>query len=280
MEKENNNNEISDLRRLQLTELDMLKIFANICDKYGLRYFLLGGTLLGAVRHGGFIPWDDDIDVCMPRNDYSRFLDVAEGELSDPYYLDSMEKNSDYRYCFARIANRNIKIMNYSANIPREEDSWIDIIPMDGMPDGGMKLKLHKFRMVMWRGLNQVAQYDELVDQKRRRGKFETLLVRVGGWKIWRPFVDYHKCMAHIKKELVKYDYDSCDTVINFMAAYGFDETFRREWFGDACDLKFEDRYFKSPADHHHVLEKIYGDYMTMPPESERNKHNAEIIKI
>ena len=134
--------------------------------------------------------------------------------------------------------------------------------------------------MYFWRGMNQIGQYDEIVDQKRKRGKIETILVKVAGWKIWRNMADYHKCTRKIQKVLKKYKYDDCDTVINYMAAYGFDETFQRAWFGEGKEYGFEDDKFIGPVDYDSILKQIYGDYMTLPPENQRNKHNAEIIKI
>lgn len=273
--------EISNLRKLQLEELKILKMFKKICEENDLRYYLLGGTLLGAVRHDGFIPWDDDVDVCMPREDYEKFQKIADVQLEKPYYLRSLENNNDYRYCFARIATENMKIKNSSANIPRIEDVWIDIIPLDGMPAGKAKNFFHKAHMYFWRSMNQIGQYDEIVDQKRKRGKIEALLVKIAGWKIWRNMADYRKCTRKIQKVLKKYKYDDCDTIINYMAAYGFDETFQKNWFGKGREYSFEDDSFVGPDDHDKVLRQIYGsDYMQLPPEDQRNKHNAEIIKI
>lgn len=272
--------EISALRKLQLTEQKILDIFVEICEKNNLRYYLLGGTMLGAIRHDGFIPWDDDVDVCMPRKDYDKFLSLAEEQLEEPYYLACSEHDPDYRYCFARIANKDVKIKNCSANIPRIEDAWIDIIPMDGMPEGGLKLALHKFKLVFWRGMNQIGQYDELVDQKRKRGTIETIVVKIAGWKIFRKMVDYRKCIRHIQRELKKYAYDDYDTVINYMAAYGFKETFKRNWFGEGKKYHFEDSEYIGPIDYDAVLKTIYGNYMELPPEDQRNKHNAEIVQV
>ncbi|MCI6733431.1 MAG: LicD family protein [Lachnospiraceae bacterium] len=266
------------LRRLQLEELEILKMFAALCDQYKLRYFLLGGTLLGAIRHDGFIPWDDDVDVCMPRSDYEKFLKIASGKLQEPYSLSCQERNPEYRYCFARISSSRMKIRNRSANKPRIENAWIDIIPMDGMPQKKPALLLHKMKLRFWRGMNQIAQYDELVDQKRKRGAVETVIVKIAGWKIWRQMTDYHKCMEHIRRELKKYDYDQSDVIINYMAAYGFKEVFNKKDFGDGAVYYFEGIPFKGPVNYDAVLKTIYGDYMKLPPESDRNKHNAEIL--
>lgn len=272
--------DISNLRKLQLTEQKILDIFVDICTKNHLRHYLLGGSLLGAIRHGGFIPWDDDVDVCMPRKDYDIFLELADRELSEPYYLACSEHNPEYRYCFARIANREVKIKNCSANIPRIEDAWIDIIPMDGMPEGGLSLVIHKFKLKYWRAANQLAQYDELVDQKRKRGMLESLAVKVAGWKIFRNIFHYPNCIRHIQNELKKYAYDDYDTVINYMAAYGFEETFPKRWFQEGASYHFEDKDYVGPIDYDAVLKQIYGEYMELPPEDQRNKHNAEIVQI
>lgn len=273
--------QISNLRRLQLEEKNILDIFVQICEKHNLRYYLLGGTLLGAIRHEGFIPWDDDVDVCMPRSDYNTFLEIAEKELNEPYYLVGNHNNRDYRYCFARIANPQVKIKNNSANIPRVEDAWLDIIPLDGMPDGKVKLKIHKFKLFFWRSMNQLAQYDELVDQKRKRGAVETFLVKIAGCRIFRSLVDYRKCIANVQKELSKYAYDDYDVIINYMAAYGFKETFLKEWFADGAKYPFENSTYVGPKNYDAVLKTIYNDtYMELPPEEDRNKHNAEIIQV
>lgn len=270
----------SELRKLQLCEFDILCKFIDICEKNNLRYFMLGGTLLGAIRHKGFIPWDDDVDVCMPREDYYKLLDIAQKEMDAPYYITSAELDDKYRYCFGRIANSNIKIKNNSANIPRIEDAWIDIIPLDGMPEGKLKLKIHKLKLFFCRSMNQIAQYEELVDQKRKRKKLEALLVKIAGWKVFRKSYDYHKCIMRIQKQLSKYKYDDCETVINYMAAYGFKETFSKSWFGEGKEYEFESRVIKGPADYDSVCRQIYGaDYMTPPPLDDRNKHNAEIIQ-
>ena len=265
------------LRELQLEELKLLHMFADLCESYGLRYFLLGGTLLGAVRHGGFIPWDDDVDVCMPREDYDKLMAVVEDALPAPYRFKCAENDNAYRYCWARIQSPAMRIINYSANIPREEESWIDIIPLDGLPEKKIELALHKARLASLRALLQISQYDEIVDQKRKRSFLGRLAVRAAGWRIWRGVHDYHKYLMLIQKELKKYPYDGSNVIINYMAAFGFKEIFRKSWFDKVSALTFEDRKFDVPGNYDMVLKTIYGDYMTLPPESDRNKHNSQI---
>ncbi len=270
------------LRRLQLEELDILKEFIRICQENNLRYYALGGTFLGAVRHNGFIPWDDDVDVCMPREDYNKFLELKEDKFRDGYRLVNYTNDKDYRYSWARLQKDTIKIINRSANIPREECAWIDLIPMDGFPSKGIKKIVHKTRLSFWWNLNQILQFNELVDQKRKRSLAGTVAIKAASlFTFLNKIIDYRKCLIKINETLMKYPYDSdTEYVINYLAAYGFKETFERTKFDKPAKYKFEDIEIIGSADYDHILSTIYSDtYMELPPLEDRNKHNAEIVE-
>ncbi|MBR2555220.1 MAG: LicD family protein [Lachnospiraceae bacterium] len=270
-----------ELRQLQLVELDMLKQFVAFCEKNGLRYYLLEGTLLGAVRHKGFIPWDDDIDVVMPRNDYNKLLELGRNAFEEPLSLNHYSFTPGYYYSFARLANNSIHIMNHSANIPRKEAVAVDIIPLDGFPDPGIRRLFHKLRITYWWDLNNLAQFDELVDQKRKRTRRVKFFLAIASKLQWLfRNVNTKKCLENVNKALAAYDYDS-DTnyVINYLGTWGFHEIIPRDYMGEGSKVEFEGEEFMAPADTHAMLTMIYGDYMTMPPENERNWHNAEIIE-
>lgn len=273
----------SNLRKLQMVEFSLMCEFKRICEKYGLRYYLLGGTLLGAVRHGGFIPWDDDVDLCMPRDDYMRFLEIAPAEIAScpKTSIVSLYNDDAYRQGMAKMTDSSVRIINRSANEERTEEAWIDIIPLDGFPSGfgGM---VQKIRLLFWRVMDCTAEFDYVIDTKRDRGFAGNLAVRLIG--VFSRFVhpyghDYHRVLLETEACLRRFTYDAPGRVINLHAARGFREIFDRVWLGEGTDVEFEGATFKAPANVDAVLCTIYGsDYMTPPPADQRNWHNSEVI--
>lgn len=268
------------LRRLQLKELELLKRFADICDKNQLRYYLLGGTFLGAVRHKGFIPWDEDVDIGMPRPDYEKFLEIAQDHFKSPCCIDNHIINKEARFGFTKIIDSSMRVINYSSNVPVEGYAWIDIIPLDGFPDPGLGRAIHKMRLTFWRTLCLMIQFDELVDHKRKRGAFAAFLLKAAGLFKWAfKGMDYNACYRHLTKLLKKYEYDS-DTadIINYLASKGFLEVYPRECFENLKLYDFEDARFAGPEDYDRVCSLVYGDYMKLPPEDQRSKHHLEVV--
>ncbi|MBR3181960.1 MAG: LicD family protein [Eggerthellaceae bacterium] len=270
-------------RELQLAELELMNWVVDCCDRYNLRYYLLGGTLLGAVRHKGFIPWDDDVDICMPRPDYMKFLEIAETELfGTDMRIDSMYHDSEFRYGLAQVTTSRMQIINRSATVEHVQDAWIDIIPMDGFPKGGLAVAIHKTRLMWWKIMDATSRFERVVDVKRDRGLVGNVAVKAFGafCKVVHPYgKNSNRPLMNTERALMRFRYDDSPNVINLYAAQGFKEIFPNEAFGNGTDVEFEGRMFTAPSDIHTVLCRIYDEnYMTPPPEKERNYHHSEVL--
>lgn len=268
------------LREVQLVETEILKKVIAFMDERGMKYVALGGTLLGAVRHKGFIPWDDDVDIGLPREDYERFL--VEGKAffdgeNSPLVLQNKAFDSGYDYYFSRVIDKSVRLLDRSATVEREQFAWIDVFPLDGMP-GGVKGKIHKFRLLKARMEYQYARFDELVNVNlKNRPLYERLLIKIG--KVFRlqKLFKREKTFYKLDKLLKKYPYKDSPFAVNFMGAGKFREMHERETYDTRSDYPFEDTRIMSVKDYDKWLTKMYGDYMTPPKEDERNKHCTEV---
>lgn len=219
----------------------------------------------------------------MPRDDYMRFLELAPAELTGKPGIGLVSVYSDetYRQGMAKITDSSVRVINRSANEERHEEAWIDIIPMDGFPVG-VAAAMQKIRLMFWRVMDCTAEFDYVIDTKRDRGFAGNLAVKAIGLfsKVVRPYGDdFHRVLIKTENCLRRYAYDESPRTINLHAARGFREIFDREWLGEGKPVMFEGIEFVAPANIESVLTAIYGpDYMTPPPEGERNWHNSEII--
>ena len=143
---------INDQDRVKCAQLDMLVELKRICEKNGIAYFLVGGTLIGAIRHCGFIPWDDDIDVGMLREDYERFISLCKTELSDEYALYDWHKDEKSPIPFLKM---KIKGTHYREKLSKEttinDEIFIDIFPYDNAPDSGLNRKIQALKNIIYK---------------------------------------------------------------------------------------------------------------------------------
>jgi len=271
---------MTNLRKLQLLELDILKQVIEICKRHGLRYYLLGGTFLGAVRHQGFIPWDDDIDIGMPRNDFERFCKLAEEELSAPFGFVSYKNNEEHIYFHPRVYNFNSRVIDRSGVEEKETHAWIDVFPLDGMPGNKVIRKLHGFRLLFWRLLFMYSQFDKIVNVKlKNRVWYERVLIAIGKVIKFDKILNTHKIMDKIDRTMQKYDYETSTYVGNFMGAYKMREVFPKKYYEETAEYLFEEILCPAPKNYDAVLSQMYGDYMTPPERAVQNKHSTEVIE-
>ena len=264
------------LRELQLCELELVKAVLSICEKHHLTVFMMGGTFLGAVRHKGFIPWDDDVDLGMSREDYETFLTVAPGELPQGYVLRHFASDPDMPYYPAQVVDPSFEILDTSAQIAKTRSAWIDLFPLDGMPKSKVGCFFHKYRLLYLRMMLKFSQFSQVVAVNlAHRPLHERILIAVGKHLHLESRLDTQKRMMLIDKCLKKYPYKGANQVVNFMGAYKFREMFPKSIYDSLADYPFETLTLAAPADYDTVLRQMYGDYMTPPPKEEQNKHGT-----
>lgn len=162
-----NEKDNSMLRQLQMYELNLLKTFAGICEKHHLKYYMIGGTMLGAIRHQGFIPWDDDVDIGMPREDYKKFMEIVETEIPSYMVFLNYKKDKEYLRYFSRLVDRRVEIYNDSNTDTLVENAWIDIFPLDGTPDNKLRRWLFFTRLSAVRTMYHFSCFEKMVNLMR-----------------------------------------------------------------------------------------------------------------
>jgi lipopolysaccharide cholinephosphotransferase len=251
------------LRDLQLIEISILREFVRVCDAHGLRYFLAYGTLLGAVRHRGFIPWDDDIDVTMPRGDYRRFAEMCASDFAPGYTWLSYSTERHYPHWFGKVIRTDTTLRQAPTQaLPYRHAVSIDVFPLDGLVDGVLCSLFQRavFRLCRLRlGAN--------VWRKQRRRRLLVRFVR---------FIPRQSAIALIELLFRRYPAEEARNWICVGGPYGSRrQSFPREWFGAGSNLAFEDLDLTGPDQAGAYLSRIYGDYM-IPPEAEgRLGHHA-----
>lgn len=262
------------LKKLQNTELEILNEFVSICEKHNLEYFLAGGTLLGAVRHKGFIPWDDDIDVSMPRKDYNKFIKICKKELDSRFFLDCYETNKYCWFPFAKIRIKNSEMVEkISKNVNFEQGIWIDIFPINNVKNkfGKTQLKQQKIHDYI-RTLITIKLNVPYYNKSLKRLKFYKCILRI---------VPFGLLKFIFKLYMNKNINSKTDYVCCYSGAYGIKkETFKKNVFFPTKKIMFCDMNFNAPKKYREYLEQIYGDYMIIPPKEKRITHNPLYIKF
>lgn len=248
-------------KKMWAVELDLLIEFDRVCKKYNLRYFLFFGTLLGAVRHKGFIPWDDDIDVIMPRQDYEKLICLKD-EFKNPYFLQNSKSDKDFLYVHSRLRNSNTtSIQRAFAYRDFNHGCFIDILYYDKVfnDDRGQKL------------------YDDLLELTIKASTFMKLSNQAPNKKDEQRIRNYDgeapDLLFNRIQNLSKiYNNKQTDYVLTTAAiVYGFKKScFNVADFDDIVLMEFENYKFPVPKGYKRILTTIYGDYMSFPPEVNR----------
>ena len=259
------------LRQLQLTQLEMLKIFDKFCSKHNLKYSLYAGSLLGAVRHKAFIPWDDDLDVCMSREEYDRFIELWEEEGVEGYILQNKENTPGFTQSFTKIRKDNTTFLQEDDVVGKYHTGiFLDVFPLDRIPSEGWKRKWFKWNCMCYQLLTR-----EFIP------KDSSNIVRFGCKCILAltPVKDRKQKREQLLKKITSNN-GNCELEI---AAIETKNSIRIPFASNMLDnyvyLPFEDGQFMCFADWHDHLSRKFGNYMELPPvESRECKHHPIII--
>jgi len=251
----------------------MAKIFHDYCQKENLTYYIIGGTFLGSIRHKGFIPWDDDMDIAMPREDYEKFLNEFPQK---EYFILNYKTHPDYKYYISKLCSRDYIIKEKTGN---EVNLFIDIFPIDGMPDNKFKRKIHCLR-ILYHRMKLSFYYNDTIDKEKKRKLYEKVLIFFATKIPFKKLINPSKEKSKIDKLLMKNSFYKSKYSGTIMGAYREREIVETRLFGKPCLYQFEDMKLYGPEKYDEYLTHIYGDYMKIPKDVDRTSHCEELIYI
>ena len=269
-----------DLLDIQMTLKEMISDIDAFCKEHQLTYALCGGSCLGAVRHKGFIPWDDDMDICMPRKDYEQFVELFETQCSDRYWVQNIRRDEAYDLHFSKVRRKGTHFEEIYETEPEKAGMFIDIFPVDNTYSNPLLRKLHQ---VLCDGLLLVCscvrirsklprllQYTGSDPGVRRALKLKNLLGTAFS------FFSLRRWMLLTESVISFCHDDSTDYVmIPSGIRHASGETYLRKWFFPSRSIRFEDTRLNTLRHPSPYLTKLYGDFMTLPPEEDRMRHSV-----
>ena len=263
-------NKVEDIDFLKQTELNILKHIDKICREKGLTYYLVGGTLLGAIRHNGFIPWDDDIDIAMSRDD----LEILYKTIDGSKYKVFLPTTEGYYYNFAKVVDKTTKVTEHGYKPINGMGVWVDIFVLDELAGSYDEVNI---------------KYEKLNNIRDSINIYATKPVMRKNIIAWIKSV--FTCCFLNRKNLMRYQKEYISLAKEYSGpgeyvyvtggAYGKKDIFKREYYGIPIYARFEDADFPIPCQYEEVLKQLYGNYMELPPENKRKtNHKMRVSTI
>ena len=262
---------------LQKKQLDILKEFIRVCDKHNLTYFLVGGSCLGAARHKGFIPWDDDIDVGMPREDFDKYVELQKEYEGTKYFIQTWKSDPRYTYNYAKLRDSETTyIENFFYKHQINHGVWIDIFPIDGFAYKFDKPRAKYAYLVsrIWR--QSFISYLPQLRRKFSKGTwFTDLFINLVAILTW-PFDICHWRRKHTEKLLTKVPFKDAEVVGNMCGINKKKEAMPKAIYTETTKLPFEDIEVCVPKDYDQYLTLLYGDWRKWPSKEKQVGHHHD----
>ena len=261
-----------ELKRIQEIQQELIREVARICRKCGIHFNMVGGTMLGAIRHQGYIPWDDDADIGFLRTEYEKFREACKSELNhEKYYMQDLRDTEGYRWGYGKLRRKNTEFIRLNQEfMPYEQGISIDLMPSDNVPDSYIARTIHFFRCFLYRKIfwSEVGSKSEKNVWIRFLYRFLRMIPMKQVIKSYQHFIDSSQ---NKKTQLVR--------ILTFPTpkrVYGYE----RRWYTQIKPYPFGDMMLPGAKDYDGYLQVKYGDYMELPPEEKRKTHPISKLKL
>lgn len=260
------------LKKLQTVELELLLEFDRICRKHNIKYSITGGTLLGAVRHGGFIPWDDDADVSMLREEYEKFVAICDIELDkNRFYFQDIDRTEGYRWGYGKLRRKDsVFLRENQSHLKFKQGIFMDIFPRDSVPDNLVFERIHCFRCFIVRKIlwSEVGKYYE-----------KNFLKRILYCLLNRVTKNSYRMIYHRLLESSRDGNTKRVRALTFPIPHK-GKGYYRKWYDDYQDIEFEGNYLMVEKGYREWLKMEFHNYMELPPKEKRKCHPVIDIKF
>lgn len=263
------------MKRLSMDELHELELtaaidFAAFCNENGIRYYLIAGCAIGSVRHGGFIPWDEDMDFAMMRSDYEKFLSLCDEKLDKKYFIQNHRTDKNCMVALSRFCIRNTYVETKSTqHIDFCKNIYFDIFPLDNVPnDERLRLRQKK----------KLLRINKLILRKigyrlETRSKWKQAIHNFVAYAL-TP-ISFDRVIGYKEKIMTMYNQQNTKCVCSMASKYAYEkQTMPKEFYGNPTPIVFENTTFNAPEKLNEYLTQLYGDYMTLPPMEKRKAHH------